>query len=151
MKLLLLLLIISLIFVYYKSYLSENFEVNKINQGYIDYPSGTKVLRYNGCYTNQQIPRNISVTKTSCSPYTDKNTVEGKMNNVTVTFMSTSSNDINDIKSSTIPFFVPHVYMKDPEYRNIVNYTNEIPADVDQIGSIPVNDYDKEPDPINDI
>lgn len=151
--LLFLLCIIIIIFVIIKIYKhsDESFAANVLDQGYITMPSSDNIVQYNGCYTNQKQPlRQASINKKVCQPYSDNKAVDGRMNHVNVSFMSTSTNGINDIKTNNIPFYIPYVYMHDPQYKSYRSDFGEQPADVDQIGSIPVNNYDKEPVPVNE-
>lgn len=126
-------------------------------QDKITYPDADDILRYNGygCYKNIDTKNIRKVTAKdinigSCRPYTGK-TVEGSINTVDASFFSPMTNEVNDIKSSNIQFYVPKLYMGRDPYISGVSYAKMAiggPADVDQIGSIPVNDYDGEPVPV---
>lgn len=133
----------------------------------ITYPKSDDIIRYdgNGCYkkspyqndskivtitsdktNSNNDPRNIS------RPYTNSNVVEGGYNLMNVTFMSPLSNEIKDIEKISMAINVPKVYMGRDPYISGVSYaldTIDSPADVDQIGSIPVNDYNGEPVPVS--
>ena len=66
--------------------------------------------------------------------------------------MSPSANEPDRIVEQTINFYVPRLYMgKDPFIRGTAyaSLSIESPADIDQVGSIPVNDYDGEPVPVS--
>ncbi|VBB18060.1 hypothetical protein YASMINEVIRUS_523 [Yasminevirus sp. GU-2018] len=133
----------------------------------ITYPSADDIVRYNGygCYQNIDTKdvRKVKVTKTgeatdvargyagSCRPYTDESITEGAVNAVNASFYSPMTNDVTDIRASSIRFHVPKLYMGRDPYISGVSYAKMSiggPADVDQIGSIPVNDYDGEPVPV---
>lgn len=89
-----------------------------------------------------------------CKPYIDKTKltsgkiVEGDINVVDSCFMSPMSNDITDRKCLQMKFMVPKVYMGTDPYISGVDYTDmaiESPADVDQLGSNPLNNFDSDP------
>jgi hypothetical protein len=74
-------------------------------------------------------------------------TIIGKINNITPSFLMPD----NVVKSQDVHFYVPNLYMGFDPYIRGMSYANmslEIPADIDQIGSIPVNDYQGDPMPI---
>jgi hypothetical protein len=125
----------------------------------ITYPAADDTLRYdgNGCYrdintTNIRKLTGKQINKRNCRPYDDK-IVEGAVNTLKHQgFFSPMSNAANDIRYENIHFQVPTVYMGVDPYISGVSYAMnhiELPADVDQVGSIPVNDYRGEPMPYN--
>lgn len=131
----------------------------------ITYPSADDVTRYNGygCYQNidTRDVRQVNMKKTngqyagsfagSCRPYTDNSITEGAVNSINASFLSPLTNDVKDIKSANIRFHVPKLYMGRDPYISGVSYAKMSiggPADIDQIGSIPINDYDEEPVPV---
>lgn len=133
----------------------------------ITYPKSDDILRYDnyGCYKQspyQNDSKIVTITKDNNTdnnnmknisrPYTDNNVVEGGYNIMNVTFMSPLSNEIKDIEKISMSINVPKVYMGRDPYISGVSYATETidsPADVDQIGSIPVNDYNGEPVPVS--
>lgn len=129
---------------------------DKVNKGNtITYPSDDDIVRYDGCYKDIR-PRNVSFKETQkvCRPYTGDTVRENSSNVVNAPFMSPFTNRVGDIKSRDMKFFVPTVYMgRDPNISGISYAKMSIggPADVDQIGSIPVNDFDGEPVPLNGL
>lgn len=125
----------------------------------ITYPSDADVVRYRGpgCYQNIDT-KNVrklkydEINDTTCRPYTDGSVREESYNDLSTRFMTPSSNDPDRIVQQDIRFYVPRVYMGIDPYMAGVSYASmslEIPADIDQIGSIPVNDYDGEPVPVS--
>ena len=115
-----------------------------LRQGYINHDNNENTRKV----TIKQI-NNPSL----CNSYTNE-LVEDSINTVDMKYTSPMSNDVNNIKRSIIKFYVPKLYMgHDPNIAG-VSYASmniEEPADTDQIGSIPVNDYDGEPIPISDF
>lgn len=86
-----------------------------------------------------------------CRPYTDGKIREQSYNQIKTSFMTPSSNVPDRIVQQDIQFYVPKVYMGKDSTMSGVSYAGmniETPADVDQIGSIPVNNYDGEPVPV---
>ena len=125
----------------------------------ITYPSSANVIRYNGpgCYQNidtvniKKLKFN-EINNTSCRPYTDGSVKEDSYNQIKSGFMTPSSNEPNRIVQQDIRFYVPRVYMGVDPHMSGISYAGmslENPADIDQIGSIPVNDYNGEPVPIS--
>lgn len=125
----------------------------------ITYPSADDVVRYNGdgCFKGQdmryirKMEAKDLVTK-SCRPYTDLKTKEGSINNKKLKMMTAGSNSANYVVEENINFYVPRLYMgKDPTISGIsyAQMNIENPADIDQIGSIPVDDYSGEPVPVS--
>jgi hypothetical protein len=104
-------------------------------------------------------------TINTCRPYTGRSIKENSYNTITTGFMLPSSNDPDNIVQQNIQMYVPSVYMNgipslrqssnpngnnDP-YISGISYAAmdlEIPADIDQIGSIPINDSNADPVPI---
>jgi hypothetical protein len=117
-------------------------------------PDADNIVRYNdqGCYKNINTGRIKKIepnelSSPSSRPYGGL-LREGAVNKLNVKFMSPQSNDPNDIKSSNVDLYVPRLYMgKDPNILGIsyASLSLETPADVDQIGSIPVDNYTGEP------
>ena len=117
-------------------------------------PNADDIVRYN----NMGVYKNIDkrqIKKVSASELSVPSTRpygglmrEGGNNRLTVKFMSPQTNDPNNVETSSVNLYVPRLYMgKDPDVLGI-SYSSmelETPADVDQIGSIPINDYDGEP------
>jgi hypothetical protein len=65
--------------------------------------------------------------------------------------MVPNSNEPNRSVTQDIMVHVPRLYMGKDPYISGISYAGasiEIPADIDQIGSIPVNDFDGDPVPI---
>jgi len=120
---------------------------------YIMYPRADDVVRYSGigCYqkpekqeirklTVNENDKTVQQSQQKCRPQVTDNSY----NRVVAGMIGANGEtDTRDIR-----FYVPRVYMgEDPQIKG-VEYANmylEIPADVDQIGSIPVNNYDGEP------
>lgn len=125
----------------------------------IRYPSANDIVRYSGpgCYSGIDVKsiRRIEtkdLEKSRCRPYTDKSIREGSQNIIPALTMTPGSNDPNTIVTRNIGIYTPKLYMGVDPYIGGVSYAQmsiETPADVDQIGSIPVNDYDGEPMPVN--
>jgi len=125
----------------------------------ITYPPADDIVRYNGdgCYRGEdkrfirKLEKKDTITS-SCRPYTDNRTREGDYNHITARMMTAGSNSANYTVDEDIDFFVPRLYMgKDPTISGF-SYAQmgiETQADVDQIGSIPVNDYSGEPVPLS--
>jgi hypothetical protein len=124
----------------------------------ITYPNADDVMRYRGpgCYQNidtknvRKLKLNEINTKT-CQPYTDKSIRENAYNKVTTKFITPTPANGSNVATRDAYIFVPKLYMGKDPYIDGISYatkTIEIPADIDQIGSIPVNDYDGEPVPI---
>jgi hypothetical protein len=116
----------------------------------ITYPDGNDIVRYNGpgCYENldtKQI-RRVNINRTR-GPICRATLREGSVNNIKSGFMTAGG----DIINQNIDFYVPRTYLGNDPFIDGTSYaqlTIESPADIDQIGSIPVNDYDGEPVPI---
>jgi len=134
------------------------------NQGdAITYPREADIIRYNlkGCYQSTNTSNNINtntntnLNQNRSSNVTDISKVGCKVNNQT--------DAINKIKTSTISpsghlvhqdvdIYMPKVYMGgDPQILGTSYASMSVggPADIDQIGSIPVNDYNGEPVPLS--
>lgn len=125
----------------------------------ITYPSADDVVRYRGpgCYQNIDT-KNIrklkidDVNNKTRRPYTDGSVREDSYNQIKSGFMTPSSNDPDRIVQQDIRFYVPRVYMGVDPYMSGISYAGmrlENPADIDQIGSIPVNNFNGEPVPIS--
>jgi hypothetical protein len=137
----------------------NNTGADKTNTGNtITYPPADDVVRYRGpgCYQNIDT-KNIrklrvdDMNDKTCRPYTDGSVREASYNQIRSGFMTPSSNEPNRIVQQDIRFYVPRVYMGTDPYMSGISYAGmnlENPADVDQIGSIPVNDFNGEPVPI---
>lgn len=124
--------------------------INPLTDDSISY-NGTKCLV--NCNNDEQT-RIVScrqVNKRKCRPYIDK-IEEGNINVIRSGFMSPMSNKISDVRYGNMKFYVPKVYMGDNPYISGVNNNDvslESPADIDQIGSDPLNDSDTLPVPIS--
>lgn len=124
----------------------------------ITYPSSDDILRYQGPGCFQGIDtKNVRQVKideinaTSCRPYTGDAIKEDSVNHMRVKFMVPSSNEPDRSVTQDIMIHVPRLYMGKDPYISGISYAGasiEIPADIDQIGSIPVNDFDGDPVPI---
>lgn len=125
----------------------------------ITYPSSDDIVRYNGpgCYQDIDT-KNVrklkfdEINNKTCRPYTGKNIKEDSYNTIKTSYISPSSNNPDRVIKQDVKFYVPRVYMGIDPYMSGVSYAGmsiEIPADIDQIGSIPVNDYDGEPVPVS--
>lgn len=135
-------------------------EINTNINDRMSYPDSDDIVRYNGngCYKDIDTRgiKKLSLTdniKVRCRPYTD-NVKEDHANNIYTGFMSPMTNDVTDRKYSKIQFYVPKLYMGKDPYISGVSFALlgsdiEIPADIDQIGSIPVDDFSGEPIPVN--
>ncbi len=113
----------------------------------ITYPRAADIVRYNGrgCYQDVDTKhiRKIQIDEKknypTCKP--GLGVVKNANNEIRSGFMTAGGNIVNH----DIRFFVPNVYMGEDPYIKGISYASmniEGPADVDQIGSIPVNDYD---------
>lgn len=124
----------------------------------ITYPDSSDIVRYNhpGCYKNmidssdndsdRDSDKTVSINKPN-QPICKQTVKEGSINNVKSGFMTANGQIINQ----NIDFYVPAVYMGTDPYIRDPLYTDmrlEQPANVDHIGSIPVNDYDGSPQPM---
>jgi hypothetical protein len=126
---------------------------NKPNTGNsIMYPSADDVVRYNGpgCFQDLDT-RNIRkvIDNDINKPMCLSNMTPGAINKIKTKFMEGEK-----IIDQEVDLYVPEVYMGLDPYIKGVSYSSysiEIPADIDQIGSIPVNDYQGEPKPVNDF
>lgn len=125
----------------------------KPNRGQdIMYPRATDILRYNGqgCYlgTDNRNIRKVKTVEKSFQPQCQASISTDQTNRYKMSYI-----DANGIVTDrNVSVYVPTLYMGRDPYIQGFNYANaslEIPADVDQIGSIPVNDYDGEPVPIS--
>jgi hypothetical protein len=125
----------------------------------ITYPSADDTVRYNGdgCYRGNDVRyirklEEKDLITTSCRPYTDTATKEGSFNKIRARMMTAGSNSANYVVDENIIFYVPKLYMgRDPTISGIsyAQMNIENPADIDQIGSIPVDDYNGEPVPVD--
>ena len=117
----------------------------------IMYPAADDIIRYNGYGCYQDIDtRSIrkvkidSEPKSVCKPCLAMN----RVNTLNAGFLTADGK----IVDQHIKFDVPKLYMGIDPYMRGVSYANmsiESPADIDQIGSIPVNNYDGEPVPLS--
>jgi hypothetical protein len=131
----------------------QNYDNKHPNTGdAITYPKESDVLLYNGygCFKNVDDKSIRKVTTTPIQqPRCMANIKEDAYNKLTAKFYD--NNVTSPIMQQYGQMYVPTVYMGGDPYMPGVSYSNlslEIPADIDQIGSIPVNDYDGEPVPI---
>jgi hypothetical protein len=137
----------------------DNTSIAAINEA-IERPIADDIVSYNdnGCYNHvhDNTVRNVKAipfTPHTCRPYTDA-IVEGDTNTIKINFTSPMSNRSNAVKSTTINFYVPKLYMGRDPYISGISYASmhiEEHADIDQVGSIPLNDYDGEPIPVSDF
>lgn len=129
----------------------------------VRYPRASDVVRYSDtvCYKGgePQHIRQLELRNTENQQNKDRPL---KRSNVEICNDQVYRSDLNNIKTGfinasgetvahNIDFYVPNTYMGQDPFMRGVSYANlsiESPADVDQIGSIPVNDYDGEPIPI---
>lgn len=116
----------------------------------ITYPDSSSVVRYSqpGCYRdlNTASVRRVSVNKIN-QPNCKLQATDGKMNNYKTGFVTASGNIVNQ----NVDFYIPRVYMGVDPYIRGPDYAEmqlEQHADIDQIGSIPVNDWDGSPQPM---
>ena len=118
----------------------------------IRYPDADDVFRYNGhgCYQDadkRQIRRVKIADKET--PMCRSQVTDNHTNHMNVGFLTATGEYMNQID-----WYVPRVYMGGDPWIGGTRYANqriESPADVDQIGSIPVNNYDGEPVPVNSM
>jgi hypothetical protein len=114
------------------------------------YPRDDNIIRYDGtgCYsgiTNNTIKKKVDNKKNE--PLCRSSVKTDKINNVKTGIISASG----EVVLNNINFYVPKTYMGgDPFIRgsNFGAIDFEPQADIDQIGSIPVNDYHGNPVPI---
>jgi hypothetical protein len=127
----------------------------------ITYPAADDIVRYRGpgCYKNIDITDTNDTNDTkpannrTCRPYAGK-IRENAYNIIKTNFLSPSSNDPNNTIQQDIKLYVPRVYMGKDPYISGISYASmnlEIPADIDQMGQIPVNDFNGEPVAINSL
>lgn len=116
----------------------------------ITYPDSSSIVRYSqpGCYRdlNTASVRRVSVDNIN-KPNCKLQATDGKMNNYKTGFMTACGNIVNQ----NVDFYIPRVYMGVDPYIRGSGYAEmqlEQPADIDQIGSIPVNNWDGSPQPI---
>jgi hypothetical protein len=123
----------------------------------ITYPAADDIIRYRGpgCYKNTEnndTNKRTYATKTFAK---DMNKIHGNTYNLIKTeFLSPSSNDPNHTIQQDIRLYVPRTYMGKDPYISGISYASlnlEIPADIDQIGNLPVNDFKGEPVAINSL
>ena len=108
-----------------------------------------KVEHFRNDY-NKQIVETFKPNKKTNKPHIDTNNM-GKYNNYQTGIVTANGRIVNHNVST----FMPVAYMgSDPYGGRGVSYANKCisgPADVDQIGSIPVNNYNGQPKPTFDI
>lgn len=124
----------------------------------ITYPDADDVVRYNGdgCYKDDDIRymrklQEKDLITDSCRPYA-ASTKEEAYNKYKLRMMTAGSNSANYAVDEKINFYVPRLYMgRDPTISGVsyAQMSVETPADIDQIGSIPVDNYDGEPVPLS--
>jgi hypothetical protein len=115
----------------------------------IRYPSHDDIMRYNdnGCYRglNKQV-RKVE-TQIKNENLCKKIPIENANNTYTTGMINASGEIVNH----NVSYYIPNLYMDGyPGIRGIHYDTQSVEseADVDQIGSIPVNNYDGEPKPL---
>jgi len=111
----------------------------------ITYPRAADIVRYNGrgCFQGTDVKhiRKIEIDEKANQPKCNPNVIKDSNNEIKSGFMTADGKIVNH----DIRFYVPSTYMGSDPYIKGVSYASmsiEGPADVDQIGSIPVNDYD---------
>jgi len=129
----------------------------------ITYPSADDIMRYSGpgCYQSIDTTnvRRLSIDDINQSQWgtasprcgLDGSVRAGEINQINTRIISPASNDANSVISQDVRLYVPRVYMGRDPYISGISYANssiETQADIDQIGSIPLNDYNGEPVPI---
>lgn len=113
------------------------------------------ILKTDG--TDTQLVKNDSnmgynLKQNTCRPYTGSNIKENSYNTITTGFMLPTSDNPDNIVKQQSQIYVPMTYMGiDPDISGISYAALDLenPADVDQIGAIPINDYTAEPVPIS--
>lgn len=111
----------------------------------ITYPRAADIVRYSGrgCYQNVDTKhiRKIEIDeKKKYHVPCNNGVVKNANNEIRSGFMTAGGKIVNH----DIRFFIPPLYMGEDPYIKGISYASmniEGPADVDQIGSIPVNDY----------
>lgn len=116
----------------------------------ISYPDSSDIVRYSepGHYKNVKTNgiRRVNVSKLN-QPISKLTARDGQVNNIKSGFMTASGHVVDQ----NIDFYIPRTYMGNDPYIRGASYADtslEQPADIDQIGSIPVNDYDGSPQPM---
>ena len=116
----------------------------------ITYPDHDDIVRYNGpgCYQNAASRKIRRVEATNQRlPICKGKVNSGRVNSLDLKIIGPSG----QISEHTANFYVPHMYMGgDHNLRGcnfgVIDYDG--PADVDQVGSIPTNDYRGQPVPM---
>lgn len=129
---------------------SNNESYKPIGTDQIMYPYGDNILRYDnlGCYENLNDIGIRKVYDTSERYLCESNIKFDSINKVRTGFINANGNVIDQ----NADLYVPRLYMtSDASVMGMSHYNSSSgnSADVDQIGSIPVNDYDGEPLPVN--
>lgn len=115
----------------------------------ITYPKARDIVRYNnhGCYKNIKTNELKKITTKTNAPVCNKSVEDNKINNIKTGFIGADGK----IVGQSIDFYIPRTYMGEDPYIRGPSYAEmkiEQQADVDQIGSIPVNNYNGEPVPL---
>ena len=131
--------------------------MNQNSENTITYPDADDIIRYRGpgCYKNSDTKdtKTKQINNKTCRPYSSK-IRENAYNIIKTKFISPSSNNSNHTIQQDIRLYVPRTYMGKDPYISGVSYASmdlEIPADIDQIGQLPVNDFKGEPLAINSL
>lgn len=137
-------------------------ERNLVNRGdAIINPRHDDILRYNGsgCYENLE-KKGIRKVQLVNKPNLQR--CEDRLHPAAVNTVRTQTMTANgDIVDKNVNFYIPHTYLGVagqrsgmptgyPAWDNIARTSGE-PADIDQIGAIPVNNYEGEPVPVGSI
>lgn len=131
-----------------RSYELEGAKLNTTSDD-IMYPSADNIVRYNdnGCYKGYDNSNITRVIPKRIVPSQCKAVNYDTMNKFRINTISPAG----QLAEQNVSLYTPTVYMGEtPPIKGTAyaNMTLEIPADVDQIGSIPVNDYEGDPIPL---
>ena len=143
----------------YHSTPSERNMVNRDEK--IMNPDHNDILRYNGPGCFEQVDAN-KVRRVQLSNKPDQQRCEDRLNIAAVNTVRTKTLTASgNIVDKHVNFYVPQTYLgaagqrsgMPTGYPEIDGFTrdNGQPADVDQIGSIPVNNYEGEPVPVGSV